>query len=56
MRFGGFFIFNALCDLFDKAAGSTPTPDKPMPTHVKLAAFACAICLIGTILVIIYTV
>ncbi len=54
-NFGGFLFFNALCDLFDKAAEPISTPNKPMPTHIKWAAFVCAICLIGAILVIAYT-
>lgn len=54
MDWGGFFIFNFLCDKLDKFLFEEPdsliTP--PMPTHIKVALAIAAVCVIATIIII----
>lgn len=53
MNFGGFFVFNAVCDVFNKLATSElQSPNIPIPAKIKIAGIVSAICLIATVFVI----
>lgn len=53
MDFGGFFIFNALCEMVDKLTSADQhSLATPIPPYIKVAGIVVGVCAISTTIII----